>query len=113
MVVSGGRWASWAKPTARATSCMLDSTGRPLAYVTVSSMPTRRCPPVDSEASMTGMVLRPMPVAEKVVPSGRSRSICSAATSVAVVPGIPPGTPITKSTCTCPPCGRPYLPSSR
>ncbi len=55
------------------------------------------------------MVLRPMPVAENVVPSGRSRNAWRHATSASVVPGIPPGTPITKSTCTCPPCGSPCL----
>ena len=32
-------------------------------------MPTRRCPPIDSDASITGSVLRPMPVAENVVPA--------------------------------------------
>lgn len=38
----GGRCASRASPAARATSCMLLSTGCPFAYVSVSSMPTRR-----------------------------------------------------------------------
>ena len=40
---------------------------------------------------MTGIVERPMPVAEKVVPAGRSRIARSHATSAAVVPGHPAG----------------------
>src|SRR5215207_10940683 len=72
-------------------------------------MPTLRCPPAESAASMTGRAVRPTPVAENVAPSG---SACTAATSACVVPGIPPGTPITRSQWTCPPYGRPYLSSS-
>src|SRR5262249_52636978 len=106
----GGRWAGRAQPPARATSgavlspgWALLSTGRPFTYVIVSSIPTRRWPPAEREASSTGSVVRPIPVAENVVPSGRSRTAPAHATSAAVVPGIPPGTPMTKSTWMCPP----------
>ena len=48
---------------------------------------------------------RPMPVADHdVTASGRA---ATPATRAAAVPGMPPGTPITKSTCTLPPYGRP------
>ena len=84
--------------TARSTSCALDSTGTPLLIVRTSSMPTRRCPPLDRLARMTLSVERPMPVADQlVVSAGRSRT---AATSASVVPFMPPGTPITRSTWT-------------
>src|SRR3954451_21042985 len=73
-------------------------------------MPTRRWPPDDSAASMTGRDVRPMPVAAKVAPSGRNGR---QAVSACAVPGMPPGTPITRSTWTWPPCGGPYLSSSR
>ncbi len=46
-----------------------------------------------------------MPVADHDVTS--AGSIATPATSAAVVPGMPPGTPVTKSTCTRPPNGRP------
>ena len=60
---------------------------------------------------MTGRVERPMPVADQEVTSvGRA---ATPATSAAEVPGMPPGTPITKSTWTLPPAGSPYFPSSR
>ncbi|OLE27304.1 MAG: hypothetical protein AUG44_10525 [Actinobacteria bacterium 13_1_20CM_3_71_11] len=76
----------------------------------MSSMPTRRWPPADRLARSTGMVARPMPVAENVAPSGRSRRH---ATSASGVPGMPPGTPMTRSTCTWPPAGGPCLSRSR
>jgi len=69
--------------------------------------------PAESEASRTGTAVRPIPVAENVVPSGRSRIAPTQATSASVVPGIPPGTPMTRSQCTWPPAGNPYRPSSR
>ncbi len=69
-------------------------------------MPTRRWPPSDSAASITGSVVRPMPVADQEAPSG---SASTAATSAAAVPGMPPGTPITRSQCTCPPYGSAVL----
>ncbi len=60
---------------------------------------------MDSEASITGSVERPIPVADQeVVAAGRSET---AATSESAVPFIPPGTPITRSTWTLPPAGRP------
>ena len=46
-----------------------------------------------------------MPVADQDVTSGGS--ICTPATSAGTVPGIPPGTPVTKSTWTAPPYGNP------
>src|SRR5690606_30760923 len=92
--VIGGRWASRAACAARSTSWTFAVTGRPFAKVTVSSMPTRRCPPADSAANITGRVVRPMPVADQVAPSG---SASTAATSVRASPGMPPGTPITRS----------------
>src|SRR4051812_32601750 len=97
---NGGPRAGRAKPAARVTSCSLSCTGSPGANVKVSSMPTRRCPPVDSAAIITGIVVRPTPVAENVAPAG---SAATHVTSACVVPGIPPGTPITRSQCTCPP----------
>src|SRR3954463_115010 len=65
-------------------------------------MPTRRWPPADSAASITGSDVRPTPVAAKVAPGGSSGR---QAASACVVPGMPPGTPMTRSTCTWPPCG--------
>ena len=52
-----------------------------------------------------------MPVADHEVTS--AGSIATPAISAAVVAGIPPGTPVTKSTCTRPPNGRPWVSSSR
>src|SRR5262249_52606253 len=71
----GGRWASPARAAARSTSSALPVTGRPRAKLTVSSMPTRRWPPADSAASLTGSVVRPIPVADHVAPRrpGRQR----------------------------------------
>ena len=109
--VIGRRCAIAARSTARSTSWAFRSTGTPRARVSTSSMPTRRCPPMDSAASATGRVLRPMPVADQLVTS--SGSSATPATSAGAVPGMPPGTPITKSQCTLPPYGRPYLSSSR
>ena len=92
--------------------------GRPAACSTRPAGPSRtsRCPPCrpagdrrwPATPASPGCVLRPMPVAENVVPAGRSRIACSHATRAAAVPGIPPGTPITRSTCTWPPAGSPY-----
>src|SRR5215218_2341390 len=73
-------------------------------------MPTRRWPPADRAASITGSDVRPTPVAANVAPGG---SIGRHEVSACAVPGMPPGTPITRSTCTWPPCGGPYLSSSR
>src|SRR4051794_21837748 len=73
-------------------------------------MPTRRWPPADSAASITGIDVRPTPVAANVAPSGRNGRH---AVSACAVPGIPPGTPMTRSTWTWPPYGGPYLSSSR
>ena len=50
-----------------------------------------------------------MPVADQVAPAGSAETAC---TSVAASPGMPPGTPITRSQCTCPPAGSPSSPSS-
>ncbi len=49
---------------------------------------------------MTGSDVRPIPVAAKVAPTG---SCGTQAASAARVPGMPPGTPVTKSQCTLPP----------
>src|SRR5262252_5903423 len=105
-----GRWARPASVAARSTSSAFPVTGRPFANVTVSSMPTRRWPPAASAANMTGSVVRPIPVADQVAPSGSAET---AWVSVAASPGIPPGTPMTRSQWTWPPCGAPWLPSSR
>ena len=103
--VIGSRWASRPTSTARSTSWALDSTGTPRLIVSTSSMPTRRWPPLDSEASITGSVERPMPVADQeVVAAGRA---ATAATRASAVPFMPPGTPMTRSTCTLPPYGSP------
>ena len=104
-VVIGRRWASPPIATARSTSCRLDSTGTPRLIVSTSSMPTRRWPPFDRAARATASVVRPMPVAPQDVVSGGSAA--TPATSASAVPGMPPGTPITKSQCTLPPWGRP------
>ncbi len=69
-------------------------------------MPTRRWPPLLSDARATARVERPMPVADHDVTAAGSAS--TAATRASAVPGIPPGTPITRSTCTRPPYGAPY-----
>ena len=103
-MVIGGRWASRASSAARATSCSLPVTGCPLAKVSVSSMPTRRWPPADRAASATGSDVRPMPVADQEHPAG---SAATAATSASAVPGMPPGTPMTRSQWTWPPYGAP------
>ena len=66
------------RPAARSTSSAFAATGLPLAYVSVSSMPTRRWPPADRAAYITGRLVRPMPVADQVAPSG---SASTAATS--------------------------------
>ena len=101
----GVRWASAPTATARSTSWAFDSTGTPRLMVRTSSMPTRRWPPLERLASITDRVERPIPVADQlVVSAGRSRT---AATSASVVPFMPPGTPITRSTCTLPPAGSP------
>ena len=68
-------------------------------------MPTRRWPPLDSDASATVSVERPMPVADHDVVSGGSAA--TAATRASVVPFIPPGTFMTRSQWTRPPYGRP------
>ena len=52
-----------------------------------------------------------MPVADQRGHLGGSSA--TPASSAAGVPGIPPGTPVTKSTCTLPPNGSPYVSSSR
>ena len=109
--VAGVRWASAPSSTARSTSCRLLSTGTPRLSVTTSSMPTRRWPPFDSAARATGSVDLPMPVADQLVTA--SGSAATPATRASAVPGIPPGTPITKSQWTLPPYGRPNLSSSR
>ena len=57
-------------------------------------MPTRRWPPAASAANMTGSEVRPIPVADQVAPAG---SAATARISVAALPGMPPGTPITRS----------------
>src|SRR5579862_1881439 len=106
----GGGGASLARSAARSTSSALRATARPRAYVNVSSMPTRRCPPAPSAPNITGSVVRPIPVADQVAPAGRA---ATAAVSVATSPGIPPGTPITRSQWTWPPAGAPNSPSSR
>ena len=72
-------------------------------------MPTRRWPPASAPIS-TGSVVRPIPVADHVAPAA---SAATAATSAATVPGMPPGTPITRSQWTWPPCGGPSSSSSR
>src|ERR1035441_3526266 len=51
-----------------------------------------------------------MPAADQVAPAG---SAATAAVSVATSPGMPPGTPITRSQCTWPPAGGPNSASSR
>ena len=64
--------------------------GRPRAKVSVSSMPTRRWPPAPSGPNITGNAVRPMPVAEQVVPAGNP---AAAATSVSASPACHPARP--------------------
>ena len=64
-------------------------------------MPTRRCPPAPSATAAIGRWVRPIPVADQLVTSGGS--IATPASSAWAVPGIPPGTPVTKPTWTLPP----------
>ena len=69
-------------------------------------MPTRRCPPADSAAAMIG---RCAAADAGRRPRGHlGRQHRDPGEQRGVVAGIPPGTPVTKSTWTFPPNGRPW-----
>ena len=98
----GVRCAIRPSATTRSTSWRLDSTGTPRLIVSTSSMPTRRWPPLDSEASATASVDRPIPVADQDVTS-LQRLLDAYGTTyggrvhVDLVMGVPGGMPGTTS----------------
>jgi hypothetical protein len=71
-VLIGGLCISFASRAARSTNSTLPVTGRPFPYMRLSSIPTRRCPPMLSAAAMIGRCARPIPVADQEVTSGGS-----------------------------------------